>query len=369
MDNAIGIVGMSNYIPKHWIASQTILNFWHNSNWHFLKAQIGIESRNVIGCDEDALTLAMAAINKMIRCEYLAPKIPHLDSLILGSTTMPELYRCNAIQLKEMFLENSKVWAQDIQDTENGAVMGLVNAYSLIHAKISKNVLVVGSDTLGRHIEPGNLREYYAGSAAASIYLGNDNVIATIDQVTCISSDFPEVARPEDERFFRNLTSLNSKIIDEGMIKHCVKAFKTCLAKSKSCVSDYTKIILPEVSLNGKSRLAKALNISAKQLLEISYFKELGELGCAGAFVSLQVALSQANANDKILLISYGHSAQAICISLTVTDFIKQYWHQVSQANTLSQVSRDPQFKVNYAEMLQAEDKMVQSNQAFDSFL
>ncbi|KRM96062.1 hypothetical protein FC19_GL001130 [Liquorilactobacillus aquaticus DSM 21051] len=142
-------------------------------------------------------------------------------------------------------------------------ILGLINAYAAVNSNLLSGAIVVGSDVLGRHIAPGSLREYYASSAASAILISRHDLIATIEGISSISSDFPEIGRSEDERFFRNFTSLNSGVIQQGMIKHCVAAVEELLKKNgHNKIENYKNIVLPEFTMNGTQALARALNVT-----------------------------------------------------------------------------------------------------------
>lgn len=364
--NSIGISMINSCIPQKWIDVEDILKCWSNSNLSFLHNAIGIENRRVIGADEDVVTLSVSAINK-IQAD-LKNLFDSFDGLFVGSNTMPELFRANAIQIKEMLTNRENVMSEDIQASENSSILGLINAYTAISSNMMSAAIVVGSDVLGRHIAPGSLREYYAGSAASAALISRHNVVAAIKGVSTISSDFPEIGRPEDERFFRNFTSLNSGIVRQGMIKHCVAAVKEQLKKSGHQIENYKHVILPEFTMNSTKALANVLKVTPTQLKSSLYFKNLGDIGNAGPLLGLQMALENSDPDDDILLVSYGHSAQAVCMELKVTSKVKEFKHNHTEIETdIKELTEDS--KVDYATMLKLEDKLIQTNQNFGSFL
>lgn len=123
--NNVGISMVNSYIPKRWIDVRDILACWSNSNLDFLYNTIGIENRRVAAADEDAVTLSVSAIKKLqTNIEDLFDKF---DGLFVGSNTMPELFRSNAIQVKEMLTNRKSVMLEDVQSSENSGRYSRVN--------------------------------------------------------------------------------------------------------------------------------------------------------------------------------------------------------------------------------------------------
>lgn len=358
----IGIRSYGIALPYLRLPVEETLKCWRNSNLEFIKNNIGVARRTVTSNDEDVLTLSFDSLNNALGASNFNPE--DIEAIILGSSTVSDLFKSNANQLLSFFTNKTEYIGFDVQASENSGMNALICAYSLIKSGQINNAVAVGTDLLNRHIFPSELRESYMGAGSGTFILSNENVIAKILMISNSNSSFPEQGRPEDDRFIRVIAPLNTNVIEEGIIKRMVEAIELVCRKAEIELSDVDYFAFSQNGSQFPNLISEKLKIDKEKVTNSIFSKDTGDTGAASPLISLSFVLNHVNEeNKKILLCGYGHSSGATAVLLETTKLISQF-----KKPNLNKILMNGK-NITYEEAMKVEHKYVQPDIALNTYL
>ena len=361
----VGICSYGIKIPKKRLPVKETINVWKNSSLELIEHNLNVKQRTVLDSDEDVITLSVEAAKRCLENSNI--DADSIESLYVGTTTGPDLFRANSTVIMDMLTSNGEYLNSDIQSSEKSGTSALIIGYSNVKSGITNNSLIIGTDVLNKHVAPGDLRESYMGAGAASLMISNDNVIAAIEGVSSYNSNFPEQVRSEDERFIRCITQLHQEIIDEGFIKHSVKSIKQLFEKLNLNEKKFDYGVFQQFNGNNSFKLGEVLGFPQAKIRPSIFANNTGDTGASSPLIGLAKVLDEAKPGERILLCSYGHGTGSDAISFIVTDKIIDY--QKNKSYSVQSELNNDLINVNYAEAMKYEFKYVQPNIALSPFL
>lgn len=363
--NNVGICSYGIKIPKKRLSVEETINVWKNNSLEFIKQNLNVKQRTVLDSDEDVITLSAEAAKRCLENSKMDPE--RIESLYLGTTTGPDLFRANSTVIMDMLTSNGEYLNSDIQSSEKSGTSALIIGYSNVKSGITNNSLIVGTDVLNRHIAPGDMRESYMGAGAGALLISNENIIASIEGVSSYNTNFPEQVRSEDERFIRIIAQLHQDVINEGFIKHSVKSVNQLFEKLNLTEKDFDYGVFQQFNGSNPFVLGAALGFSKSQIMPSIFANNTGDTGASSPLIGLAKVLDQAKPGQRILLCSYGHGTGSDAISLVVTDKIVDY--QNNKSYSVQSELNDGLINVNYSEAMKYEFKYIQPDIALSTFL
>jgi len=299
----IGITSYGAYIPWHRMDRQLFQKAWGGF------AIPG--ERAVAYYDEDSVTMAVEAA---IDC--LRDVDPHtVDALYFATTTSPyKEKQCSALMGMALDLRRD-IRSADIASSLRGGTTAVSFAADAITAGKADSVLVTAADT--RMAAPSGMVEQALGDGAAALLLGNENVIAEIQDSYSISDELAATWRSETDTFVRSWE--DRMVMDESYSKVMPEAIRGLMSRCGLTSKDFTRVVFdPPGDVRRHGRVAVELGFEPAQLLDPGgLFMSVGLLGCAMSLMMLISALEQAKPGDKILFASYGNGADAFLIQVT----------------------------------------------------
>lgn len=296
----IGITGTGVYVPYYFIKRETIAKQWET------KPPKGV--RSLCNADEDSVTMAAeAAINCINHFER-----SQVDGLYFASTTAPYAEKAHSsILAKVCDLDNSVQIADFLSSTRAG-MFAVKAAYNAVKAGSSRNVLVTSADT--RNGYPKSQQELMFGDAAASVMIGTENVVASIEACESINVEIHDSWRNTKDDYVRNGESrfVKSKGYTFALTAAVKKLMKACdLTPDK-----ISKLILPTSSFKEHLGIAKAVGIAPDRIQD-PLLMEVGDCGTAQPLLLLATALENAQEGDLFIWTSYGSGADAMLLKVT----------------------------------------------------
>ena len=300
-----GITSIGAYLPIYRLNREEIGKVWGGRG--------GSGAKAVAGYDEDTVTMAVAAA---IDC--LNRGGADTDGLLLATTSAPYREKMSAAMVATAVDFKEESQAADFTDSLRAGTAALKAAYDAVKAGSAKSVMVVAADTrLGA--AKGAL-EQTLGDGAAALMIGNDKVIAEIENSYSLFNDFTDIWRTDEDKFPR---SAEGRFIDEvGYLPMMQSVIEGLLKKSKLKISDFASIVYYASDARQHAALAKRLKLDKAQVQDPLY-ADIGNTGTAAVFLMLAAALEKVKANDRILFVGYGDGADAFI--LRATDEIKKF--------------------------------------------
>jgi len=302
-----GIVSYGAYIPRYRINRKTIFN-----SIGFMGTFPSPGEKAVANWNEDSITMAVAAGLDCLT-DQDRTKVTGFN---FATTTQPYMVRQNStIASAALDLPEGITTADFVACTKSGTT-ALISALDATKRDNAGTIIVCAADC--RAGKPGGAQEHLYGDGAASVLVGDDNVIATFDGYYSVSYDFPDRWRSVGEKFEHAWE--DRFIRDEGYTKIIPEAITGLLKQYNINIKDIAKVIYPCLYPREHADIAKKLGADPNQV-QASILDTVGDPGSASPLMMLIAALEDAKAGDKILVASFGSGSDALLF--TVTDKIK----------------------------------------------
>ncbi|MCD6561572.1 MAG: hydroxymethylglutaryl-CoA synthase family protein [Deltaproteobacteria bacterium] len=299
-----GIVSYGAYIPKFRIDRKIIYKSigWVNPAT-YLKGE-----KAVANYDEDAVTMAVAA--GMDCLSDIDPDI--IDTSYFASTSAIYKERQTAEIISTAFDLRSDIRTADFTDTVKSGTTATLSALDSVQAGTSRNVIVCASDCrVGR---PGSAQEELFGDGAASLILGNDNVVADFIGSFSVSYDFVDHWKAEDDKYDRQWE--DRFIRDAGYSVFIPEAISGVLKKYNVDPKDLAKVGYPCLYAGDHKKIGKKLGLESSQVQD-PLLANVGYTGSSNPLMLLVAALEDAKPGDKIVIASFGTGSDALLFEVT----------------------------------------------------
>jgi 3-hydroxy-3-methylglutaryl CoA synthase len=284
--------------------------------------------------DEDSLTMA---VNAGVDC-LIGLDRNKVDSLHFATTTAPYRERSNAGIIATALDLKPQIRIADFSDSLKSGTVALVAGCDSIAAGSESSVLVCAADC--RLGPAGSFQEEMYGDGAASLLLGDKNVIASLEGSYSLSYDFVDHWRHEGERF--NRIWEDRWVRDEGYSKFIPEAIGGLINKYKINPKDIAKVCYPCMYTRAHATIGKKLGFEPDQLQD-HMFTTVGLTGTANPLMLLVAALEDAKPGDKIIVASYGNGSDAMLFE--VTPSIKKIKKRKGVKNSLANKKDLPSYE------------------------
>jgi 3-hydroxy-3-methylglutaryl CoA synthase/NAD(P)-dependent dehydrogenase (short-subunit alcohol dehydrogenase family)/putative sterol carrier protein len=302
----IGIVSYGGYIPRLRLNRMSI---FQSMGW-FAPAIIMVAQgeRSFCNWDEDTLTMAVSAAQDCLK--GLDKKA--VDAIYLCSTTLPFLDRLNAGIVKTALNLRDDMIAQDVASSLRAGTTGLITALSTIGKNGNSRALVVAADK--REAKAAYFYEMWFGDGAASVLVGDSDVIAEFKGSYSVAHDFVDHFRGEGKTY--DYMWEERWVRDAGYSKIIPEAVTGLFNKLSISMDDVDKFVFPCFFKAEHRKIASQLGARADKLVD-NMHEVCGETGAAHPLVMLSQTLEQAKPGDRILLAGFGQGCDALYFQVT----------------------------------------------------
>lgn len=299
----IGITSIGAYIPRYRLSQEEIGKMW--------QAKGGPGEKAIAGYDEDAVTMAVAALIDCIKRNS-----SQVDVLYLASTTAPYKEKQSAAIVASAADLDKKTHTADFSNTLRAGTAAMKAAIDAVKSGSAENALVVASDC--RMGAPKGRFEQLLGDGAAAVMIGEKEPVAIIEGVYSVFSDFTDLWRTEKDNFIQ---SGEGRFIEEaGYMPTMTEAITELMAKYSFTPRDFAKVVFYANDNRNHAGLAKALGFDKDQVQD-PLFGKIGNTGTAAAMIMLVAAFDEANVGDRILFAGYGDGVDAFIFRVTENIF------------------------------------------------
>jgi 3-hydroxy-3-methylglutaryl CoA synthase len=264
------------------------------------KATAGWESpveRAIANFDEDSVTMGVAALRDALTAMDTAT----LDALYFASTTSPYAEKQSATTIAWAANLRTDIFTVDCTDSLRAGTNALKLALDATSAASAKRVAVVAADN--RLAQPRSAFERTFGDGAATLVVGNDQLIASVDGHLSVSHEIMDVWRSADEDMVRSWEDRFR--LEKGFLESLRESVSKALQKFGTTIKDYATVIFSAPDLRAHREAARALGLEATQVQD-GLFSVLGHTGTAFPLMLLIAALEDAQPGDRLLLVSHG---------------------------------------------------------------
>jgi len=292
----VGITSYGAYIPFFRLSEGTV-------GWN---ARV---EKAVANFDEDSVTMASAAALDCLK----GVDRQTIDGLLLATTTPPYLEKQGAAIVAEAADLRQDIFTADFANSLRSGTLALRAAADAVKAGSARQVLVAAADL--RLAQPRSELEPVLGDGAAAVIVGEENVVAVIEDSYTISNEFFDVWRATGDTFVR---SAEERFInEEGYLKVFSQAVQGLLEKCKLAPQDFAKAVFYAPDARRHREMAARLGFDPKNQVQEPLFNKVGNTGTAFALMMLVGALEEARPGERILFANYGDGADAFVLKVT----------------------------------------------------
>jgi hydroxymethylglutaryl-CoA synthase len=275
------------------------------------KATAGWESpteRAIANFDEDSVTMAVAAL----RDALTAIDPGSIDALYFASTTQPYAEKQSATTIGWGANLRPDIFTVDCADSLRAGTNALKLALDATKAQSAKRVAVAVADN--RLAQPRSAFERTFGDGAATLVVGEDQVIATIDGHAGFSHEILDTWRSADDDMVRSWEDRFR--LEKGFIESLRESVSKALEKFGMTAKDYSRVIFAAPDARAHREAIRALGLEASQVPD-GLFSALGHTGAAFPLMLLIAAIEDAEPGDRLLLASYGDGCDVFSLQVT----------------------------------------------------
>jgi 3-hydroxy-3-methylglutaryl CoA synthase len=282
--------------------------------------------RAMANWDEDSLTMAVAASRDCLKGMDKGA----INAIYMASTTAPFTDRANAGILAAGLNLGSEISSADFASTQKAGTSAVIAALDAVSGGGKKKVLVTAADK--RRTKSAWFHEMWFGDGAASLLIGDEDVIAECLGTYSVTHDFVDHYRGADEKFDYNWEE--RWIRDVGFANIYAEAIGGLLKKTGTEMGDVAKVCYPcFMGMRPHAGLAKKLGATPEQVADVMY-AQTGECGVAHSILMLIKVLEEASPGDKIIVAGFGQGSDALLFQ--VTDKIKDLPERLAVSGNLA---------------------------------
>jgi 3-hydroxy-3-methylglutaryl CoA synthase len=264
--------------------------------------------RGVANFDEDSVTMAVAAL----RGALTGMDASTIDALYFATTPPPYAEKQSATTIGWAANLRTDIFTVDCTDSLRAGTNALKLALDATKAGSAKHVAVVAADN--RLAPPRSSFERTFGDGAATLVVGEDQVIASVDGHLSFSHEIMDTWRSADEDMVRSWEDRFR--LEKGFIESLRESVSKALPKFGTTTKDYAKVIFSAPDARAHREAARALGLEAAQVQD-GLFNVLGNTGTAFPLMLLIAALEDAQPGDHLLLASYGDGCDVFSLQVT----------------------------------------------------
>lgn len=317
-----GIVSYGTAIPYHRIQAHDIWEVWKNVTPDTFD-RMSFSERAVLMPNEDAITLGVSAAELALSRAGIDRN--QIGALFFGSCTSPYATKASATVVQDALALHSNLVSFDLQFGGKSGTSALITAAAYVEAGFCEYALVIASDTLNRHFQPGVQMEYSGSAGAFAAVIGKEGVIARLEGFASCASDLCDYFRTEGERYIQLGGGWLGYVSNWGLLEHTVPAGEELLRKLKlDAGDDFAAVILPQATGIQPMMVGGSLGFDVIACMSHVLTSSIGDCGSAGTLIPLARFLDYAEPDERAFLIAYGYGAGADALSLLTTEVLSQ---------------------------------------------
>ena len=290
-----GIVSYGAYVPLFRLGKGTV--GWESAT-----------ERAIANFDEDSLSMAVASLRKALTAMDAAT----IDALYFASRTPPYAEKQSATTIGWAANLRTDIFTVDCTDSLRAGTNALKLALDAINAGSARAVAVTAADT--RLAQPRSAFERTFGDGAATLVIGADPGLASIEGQASFSHEIMDTWRSADEDLVRSWEDRFR--LEKGFIEALRESMSQGLKRFGRTIKDYSTVIFSAPDARAHREAVRALGLDAAQVQD-GLFSVLGHTGTAFPLMLLIAALENAQPGDRLLLASYGDGCDIFSLQVT----------------------------------------------------
>jgi hydroxymethylglutaryl-CoA synthase len=311
-----GIVSYGGYVPRYRIRTEDIARVW-GDDADAIKGGLRVESKSVPDEDEDTATISVEAARRAL--EGTSVGGDDIGAIYVGSESHPYAVKPTATIVGAAVGATPLMTAADMEFACKAGTAGMQAALGLVESGRIDNGMAIGADV--SQGAPGDALEYSAAAGGAAFVIGDENVVAEVEDTVSYTSDTPDFWRREGERYPQHGERFTGK---PAYFKHTEGASNELLEKLDAEPEDYDHAVFHQPNGKFPARVAGSLGFDEEQYETGLLSPEIGNTYSGASLLGLVATLDEADAGDRIFFASFGSGAGSDAFSLLVRDGIEE---------------------------------------------
>lgn len=309
----VGIVGYGAYVPRYRLATEEIAEVWRGDQ----NAPLPVPAKSVPGPDEDTATMAMEAAQNALRRAGIAAT--EVRAVWVGSESHPYAVKPTGTLVSQALGIAPHTTAADFEFACKAGTEAMQAAISLVGSGMGEYALAIGMDTAqGR---PGDALEYTAAAGGAAFVIGPaGEAVAVLEGTYSYVTDTPDFFRRAHQYYPEHGNRFTG---EPAYFHHVMTATQTLLEELDLKPEDFAAVVFHQPNAKFPRKVAKRLGFTAEQLRTGHLAPEIGNTYAGASPLGLTAALDEAQAGDRLLIVSFGSGAGSDAMSFVVTDRIE----------------------------------------------
>lgn len=310
----IGIVSYGVYVPLYRIKVEEIANQW-GENGASIKAGLMVAEKSVPDLDEDTATMAVEAARAAILRANLDPQ--DIGAIYVGAESHPYAVKPTATIVAAAIDASNSITAADFEFACKAGTATIQSCMGLVALNKIKYGLAIGADA--SQASPGDALEYTAAAGSAAFVIGQDRVVAEIEDFASFTTDTPDFWRRDLQKY----PSHSGRFTGEpAYFRHTISATKALLEKTGLQPADFDFAVFHQPNGKFPLKAAKSLGFTSAQVKPGLMVTNFGNTYSAASMIGLAAVLDKASPSQRILLTSFGSGAGSDSFAFRVTDLI-----------------------------------------------
>lgn len=303
----IGIISWGISIPSCAVTTETIASSQGKKDNPGIN--LGIIQKTCPQPDEDSATLALAAA-----CDALS-KLDNstikesIGSLLIGSESHPYAVKPTGTIVAQALGLSPFLSMADLQFACKAGTQALQLSIAQVESGQIKVGLAIGADTA--QSKPGDILEYAAGGGSGAYLIGSSkdyHLVAKLLTTMSIATDTPDFWRRGHAAYPEHAGRFSA---EPAYFYHITTLTKRILKSLNLTPKDVDYCIFHTPNAKFPRQAAKILGFTPTQLERSLPVTQIGNTYAAAVPLALANVLDNAEADKKILVISYGSGAGA----------------------------------------------------------
>jgi hydroxymethylglutaryl-CoA synthase len=319
----VGLVGYGAYVPRYRLPAAEVARVWSGR-----LDSLPIKEKAVAGLDEDTVTMSIEAARNALARGRIDPQ--RIRAVWVGSESHPYAVKPTSTIVAEALDIVPLTLAADWEFACKAGTEALQATIGFVGSGMADYALSIGMDTAqGR---PGDALEYTAAAGGAAMLIGPaEESVAVFEASLSYVTDTPDFWR----RAHMHYPSHGQRFTGEpAYFQHVTSAARLLLEEMGRKPADYRYVVLHQPNTKFPQRAAKMLGFKPHQLETGLLVPVIGNTYAGASLVGLSAVLDEAQAGDRILVVSFGSGAGSDAFSIAVTA-------RIDEARDLAPLTRD----------------------------
>ena len=311
-----GIVGYGAYIPRKRVKAEEIAQQW-GKNPAGIKRGLLIEEKSVPGCDEDTITISVAAARDALARAKIEPT--RIGAAYIGSESHPYAVKPSGTVLVEALGIGPEVHVADFEFACKAGTEAMFVALGLVESGRVEYALAIGADT--SQGAPNDALEFSASAGGAAYIFGTKDTLVDVEGTYSYTTDTPDFWRREGAFYPRHGGRFTG---EPAYFKHVLAATRGLLDKTGMKPADFRYAVFHMP--NGKFPLqaGKSLGFTREQIETGWVVNKMGNTYSGSSPTGLAAVLDVAEPGDNILITSFGSGAASDSFALRATKLLPE---------------------------------------------